>query len=58
VFFFIWFQNIDVKVSGTLLDLPQLVQNPVYLTNSGLDKRRWATISGDFFQSVPIGGDA
>jgi hypothetical protein len=45
------------KVCGMLFDLPQLVQNPVYLTNSGLDKRRWATISGDFFQSVPKGGD-
>ena len=41
-----------------MFDLPQLVQNPIYLANSGLDKRRWATISGDFFQSVPKGGDA
>jgi hypothetical protein len=49
--------KIHPKVSGTLFDLPQLVQNPVYLTNSGLDKRRWATICGDFFQSVPKGGD-
>ena len=50
--------KIHPKVSATLFDLPQLVQNPIYLTNSGLDKRRCATISGDFFQSVPKGGDA
>lgn len=41
----------------TLFDQPQVVENPTYLT-SDVFGDRWTTVSGDFFQSVPKGGDA
>jgi hypothetical protein len=44
-------------VRGTLFDLPEVVRNPVYLSQETFPER-WATVGGDFFQSVPTGGDA
>lgn len=44
-------------VRGTLFDLPQVISNPAYLRRELLPER-WTTASGDFFQSVPTGGDA
>ena len=44
-------------VRGTLFDLPQVVNNPVYLSEAQF-AGRWATASGDFFKSVPTDGDA
>ena len=38
-------------------DLPQVVKNPAYLGKEGLGDR-WTTVGGDFFGSVPKGGDA
>jgi hypothetical protein len=49
--------KIHPKVHATLFDLPQVVQNPFYLSKEGLDGR-WTAVGGDFFQSVPTGGDA
>jgi hypothetical protein len=45
------------NVRGTLFDLPEVVRNPVYLSKETFPER-WATVGGDFFQSVPTGGDA
>lgn len=45
------------NVRGTLFDLPAVVRNPVYLSNEAFPER-WTTVGGDFFQSVPMGGDA
>lgn len=42
---------------GTLFDLPGVIRNPVYLHNEAFPDR-WATVGGDFFQSIPAGGDA
>jgi hypothetical protein len=44
-------------IRGTLFDLPQVVRNPVYLSKQSL-AQRWTTVAGDFFQSLPTGGDA
>lgn len=44
-------------VRGTLFDLSQVISQPAYLHRESLPAR-WTTISGDFFQSVPVGGDA
>jgi hypothetical protein len=44
-------------VAGTLYDLPQVVQEPAYLTAAGLVDR-CEIVGGDFFKSVPTGGDA
>jgi len=44
-------------VRGTLFDLPQVIRNPAYLCKEVLAERA-ATVCGDFFQSVPTGGDA
>lgn len=44
-------------VQGTLFDVPQVVQIPAYLDHARLSGR-WRTVGGDFFQSVPVGGDA
>lgn len=46
------------KVRATLFDLPHVIQNPNYLTKAEGLSGRWTTASGDFFQSVPTGGDA
>lgn len=45
------------NVRGSVFDLPEVVTNPVYLDNDAFPGR-WTTIGGDFFQSVPAGGDA
>jgi hypothetical protein len=45
------------NVRGTLFDLPEVVRHPVYLSQEAFPER-WATVGGDFFQSVPTGGDA
>jgi hypothetical protein len=45
------------SVVGTLYDLPQVVQEPAYLTAAGLVER-CEIVGGDFFKSVPTGGDA
>ena len=45
------------SVRGTLFDLPEVVRNPAYLSKEAFHER-WATGGGDFFQSVPTGGDA
>jgi hypothetical protein len=44
-------------VVGTLFDLPQVVQEPAYLTAAGVVER-CEIVGGDFFKSVPSGGDA
>ena len=44
-------------VRGILFDLPQVIRNPAYLSKEGFAER-WTTVGGDFFQSVPTGGDA
>jgi hypothetical protein len=44
-------------VTGTLYDLPQVVQEPAYLSAPGLIDR-CEVVGGDFFSSVPAGGDA
>lgn len=44
-------------VRGTLFDLPQVIRNPAYLSKEAFAER-WTTVGGDFFQSVPTGGDA
>jgi O-methyltransferase/methyltransferase family protein len=44
-------------VMGTLYDCPEVVQEPAYLTDAGLINR-CEIVGGDFFKSVPIGGDA
>lgn len=43
------------NVRGTLFDLPQVVTNPAYLGETG---DRCQVVGGDFFRSVPRGGDA
>ncbi|NOT54278.1 MAG: SAM-dependent methyltransferase [Deltaproteobacteria bacterium] len=40
-----------------LFDQPQVVKTPTYLTKEKFGDR-WTTVGGDFFQSVPKGGDA
>jgi O-methyltransferase domain/Dimerisation domain len=45
------------NVEGTLFDLPEVIRNPAYLSKEA-HVERWATVGGDFFQSVPTGGDA
>jgi O-methyltransferase domain/Dimerisation domain len=45
------------NVRGTLFDLPEVVRTPAYLSKEAFPER-WATVGGDFFQSVPTGGDA
>jgi len=49
--------KVHPTIRGTLFDLPQVVRNPVYLSKQGFGER-WTTVGGDFFQSVPTGGDA
>lgn len=44
-------------VYGTLFDLPHVVRNPASLGRDLL-AGRWRVVGGDFFQSVPSGGDA
>lgn len=44
-------------VRGTLFDLPQVVRNPGFLNKSTFVERCEA-VGGDFFRSVPTGGDA
>ena len=44
------------SLMGTLYDLPQVVRDPAYLTASGL-MDRCEIIGGDFFESLPKGGD-
>ena len=43
-------------VTGVLYDRPQVIQEPAYLTAAGL-LNRCEVVGGDFFQSVPSGGD-
>lgn len=43
-------------VRGTLFDLPQVVRNRAELGEETFGER-WTTVGGDFFQSVPRGGD-
>jgi hypothetical protein len=43
-------------VSGMLYDRPQVIQEPAYLTAAGL-MARCEIVGGDFFQTVPSGGD-
>ena len=45
------------NIRATLFDLPQVVKNPAYLSKEEFGDR-WRTVGGDFFQSVPRGGDA
>ena len=45
------------RVKGTLYDRPEVVREPVYLMTSGL-MDRVEIMGGDFFKSVPTGGDA
>lgn len=45
------------SLAGMLYDLPQVVQEPAYLTTDGL-LERCEIRGGDFFKSVPSGGDA
>ena len=45
------------NVRGTLFDVPEVVRTPAYLSKEAFPAR-WATVGGDFFQSVPPGGDA
>lgn len=42
---------------ATLFDLPQVVRDPAALAAAGL-AGRWSALGGDFFESVPPGGDA
>jgi hypothetical protein len=44
-------------VRGTLYDRAEVVQEPAYLTGAGLIDR-CEIVGGDFFKSVPTGGDA
>lgn len=44
-------------VRGTLFDLPHVIQDPAGLQKNPL-AGRWRTVEGDFFHSVPTGGDA
>lgn len=44
------------SVNGVLYDRPQVIQEPAYLTATGL-LNRYEVEGGDFFQSVPRGGD-
>jgi tRNA A58 N-methylase Trm61 len=44
-------------VRGTLYDRDEVVQEPAYLTDAGLINR-CEIVGGDFFKSVPTGGDA
>lgn len=44
-------------VRGTLYDRTEVVREPIYLTASGLIDRA-EIVGGDFFESVPAGGDA
>jgi hypothetical protein len=44
-------------VRGTLYDRAEVVQEPAYLTGAGLVDR-CEIVGGDFFKSVPAGGDA
>jgi hypothetical protein len=45
------------SLRGTLYDLPQVVRDPAYLTAAGLADR-CEIIGGNFFESLPRGGDA
>jgi O-methyltransferase domain len=45
------------SLKGTLYDLPQVVRDPAYLTAAGLVDR-CEIVGGDFFESLPRGGDA
>lgn len=42
---------------GTLFDLPEVVRDPAPLDRAAMPGR-WAAVGGDFFRSVPAGGDA
>lgn len=42
---------------GTLFDLPGVVRNPADLVRAGISEQ-WTATGGDFFASVPAGGDA
>jgi len=42
---------------GTLYDRPQVIQEPTYLTASAMMSRA-EIVGGNFFESVPAGGDA
>ena len=42
---------------ATLFDLPEVVKNLAYLGTEDI-RGRWTTVGGDFFRSVPKGGDA
>ncbi|MFN0073109.1 MAG: methyltransferase [Chloroflexota bacterium] len=44
-------------VRGTLFDLPQVIRHPAWRSEEAFAER-WTTVGGDFFQSVPTGGDA
>jgi hypothetical protein len=44
------------SVTGILYDRPQVIQEPAYLTAAGF-LNRCEVVGGDFFQSVPGGGD-
>jgi hypothetical protein len=45
------------RIRGTLYDRPEVVREPAYLTAPVLMKRV-EIVAGDFFKSVPTGGDA
>jgi O-methyltransferase domain/Dimerisation domain len=45
------------QVTGLLYDRPDVVNNPTYLHTAGV-RPRWATQAGNFFASIPAGGDA
>jgi hypothetical protein len=43
-------------VLATLFDLPQVVAQPAHLEKAA-PKERWSAVAGDFFESVPRGGE-
>jgi hypothetical protein len=49
--------KLNQNAQGTLFDVPEVVENPAYFSDSDLEGR-WEQKSGDFFAAVPENADA
>lgn len=45
------------KMTGTLFDLPSVIERAATIARPEQVTRRWTLVGGDFFESVPSGGD-
>jgi hypothetical protein len=44
-------------MTGTLFDVPSVIERAVTIARADGFERRWSLVGGDFFDSVPTGGD-